>query len=568
LGVYEDRNISGTTYPAGFEDYGEADEDWQEYLKTNRHAAANPYRAGLGDALKRTADYLIVDDTTRIMRPPLDGIMRSVVIKTLKKHFQKILTTQEGDVDYNNFSSRFAQAVKDMILQEDKEIKRKKALRGLHEAINQGKLIGRNVSYGYDFVKSQTVAINSKCAETVKKIYADYTESQNAHKITQTLNHNKVKYPPKYGNKWHARIVWNILRNPHYIGMTWNADKTEIIKSAVYPPIIEPAVWHKARHIIKSRPRFEKTHTYTHPLSGKVFCGACNSYMLASPGNFDTHRYIMCSDYRRYFRAERNKDCTLTRVNETNKLKQDLSALNVYGIVDALAPLSLLSYRKISAEKVALTSSGKERISLEEDLAKSERNFGAVQEKFGLNEIEPAEYFKLQSIFLKRIKETKSQISAILAGETEVNSKILLERTTLQQKITAQDYTLEELKLMLPEVISKIIIYPYRVQAVLYDGTSFELERVAVCSARSLPAWSLSISPRSHRYTLSYYYKSWYSDSTRIRQDPETGNIEYDAGHQPVQTIYDTPALKIVTVGANPPPKRYVLGVGYVEQSR
>ena len=98
--VLFDLNISGKTYPAGWEALANADGTFQRWLKGSR----NPRRIsrpGLGRVMElaERVDYIIVDDVTRLYRPLSRSFLESAVNEHLISVKVQILQVKGGKLD-------------------------------------------------------------------------------------------------------------------------------------------------------------------------------------------------------------------------------------------------------------------------------------------------------------------------------------------------------------------------------------------------------------------------------------------------------------------------------------
>ena len=74
LGIFHDYNVSGKTYPAGFETVVQHDQAFLNWVA--KQSGYKKFREGLGRLLQKLpqADFLIVDEITRLYRPLMPSL--------------------------------------------------------------------------------------------------------------------------------------------------------------------------------------------------------------------------------------------------------------------------------------------------------------------------------------------------------------------------------------------------------------------------------------------------------------------------------------------------------------
>lgn len=77
-----------------------------------------------------------------------------------------------------------------------------------------------NNIYGYEQADTFTLAVNSREAPVVRRIFTLYLEGAGVRKIAQLLNGDGV--PTKRGAKWQPRTIRRMLENPLYMGVLVN----------------------------------------------------------------------------------------------------------------------------------------------------------------------------------------------------------------------------------------------------------------------------------------------------------------------------------------------------------
>ena len=110
-----DLNISGKTYPVGWEKLAAADSAFQKWSAT--HTRRNGFRPALGKliALLPDIDCIIVDDITRLYRPLSRSFLEAAVNETLIENNVQILQVKGGTIDLAQFDQQLVTMLKNQI---------------------------------------------------------------------------------------------------------------------------------------------------------------------------------------------------------------------------------------------------------------------------------------------------------------------------------------------------------------------------------------------------------------------------------------------------------------------
>ena len=200
------------------------------------------------------------------------------------------------------------------------------------------------IPYGY-YRKpgdKQTLYVDEEAAKVVRHIFELACEGRNANDIAKTLREERVLIPSAYAEKYHPEnarhhsyhdpYLWTnvsviyILDQMEYLGhtvlgksicenfKTKKRRKAEPDELMVFPDtheaIIDQATWDRAQKMRKRMPGKVASGTYSHRLSGLVFCADCGARMsYSSPGSkktvFDSDSSFQCSHYQNIY-----EECT------------------------------------------------------------------------------------------------------------------------------------------------------------------------------------------------------------------------------------------------------------------
>ena len=202
-----------------------------------------------------------------------------------------------------------------------------------------------SIPYGYKRTNGdkQTLVVDEPAAEIVRKIFRLASQGVGVTAIAEMLTEEKVLIPSAYAAKyspencrhkapidpcrWSATTVGYILDRQEYLGHTVLGKsicenfKTKERRAAapdelmIFPDtheaIIDPDTWNMARKLrVQKKPR-AANGTYSHRLSGLVYCADCGSRMgFVSPDakrsgkHYDSDSAFQCGNYR-----NQNSEC-------------------------------------------------------------------------------------------------------------------------------------------------------------------------------------------------------------------------------------------------------------------
>ena len=202
-----------------------------------------------------------------------------------------------------------------------------------------------SIPYGYKRTNGdkQTLVVDEPAAEIVRKIFRLASQGVGVTAIAEMLTEEKVLIPSAYAAKyspencrhkapidpcrWSATTVGYILDRQEYLGYTVLGKsicenfKTKERRAAapdelmIFPDtheaIIDPDTWNMARKLrVQKKPR-AANGTYSHRLSGLVYCADCGSRMgFISPDakrsgkHYDSDSAFQCGNYR-----NQNSEC-------------------------------------------------------------------------------------------------------------------------------------------------------------------------------------------------------------------------------------------------------------------
>ena len=204
--------------------------------------------------------------------------------------------------------------------------------RGNYDSALQRKTLGQTV-YGLRKGPDGRFELDPARAPIVRRIFEEYVAGRRAKDICDRLN--AEGYRTALGNPFNKNSIRNILHNEKYCGVYTYAD---IRDEHGIPPIVTRQMYDDAQRMLDRRHRAPaaKASDGGFLLTGKLYCGECESPMTADGGTSKTGRvysYYICNGRRRH-------KCDMPRVpkdwiedvivRELVQLIQDDALIEVY----------------------------------------------------------------------------------------------------------------------------------------------------------------------------------------------------------------------------------------------
>ena len=217
-------------------------------------------------------DYVLVHKFNRFARNKYDSALykkklKDAGIKVISVS-QKIDETPEGEL-LEGFLETIDQYYSANLAVEVRKGLRENALKGKHA--------GGQVLFGYSLDKDGYYVPNEN-AKIVRRIFEEYAAGVPKTEICERLN--AEGYRNQRGKKFNTRTLYDLLRNPKYIGIyIYTIDRKETIRleDVIQNPPIDRNLWEQVQRLcqegsLKGRYRKQKR---SYLLTGKTFCEEC-----------------------------------------------------------------------------------------------------------------------------------------------------------------------------------------------------------------------------------------------------------------------------------------------------
>ena len=284
--IISDLNISGKTYPVGWEKLADTDRAFQIWARSN--SSGKLFRNGLGKvfALLERIDCIIVDDITRLYRPLNRSYLENAVNQSLIEQNVKILQVKGGTLDLALFDQQLITMLKNQINDEQIAKQRQRSIEVFNKIRNSGIMPTGITAFGLDYDRnSKRYTVNEEKSTVIKFIFSQIIARNSYSNIIKVINERWKEY--FHGCFWNKNL-YEIARKPIYAGYQYNNDG-ELIPNQQGTPIIPLEDFLQVQEIIRqnrikySANNCNRAHTAKHwlPLSGYLYCGNCGSKLVS-----------------------------------------------------------------------------------------------------------------------------------------------------------------------------------------------------------------------------------------------------------------------------------------------
>lgn len=275
-------------------------------------------------------DGVLVVEVERLARG--NTIDQGIVAQTFQLSNTKIITPLKIYDPNDEFDEEYFEFGLFMSRREYKTINRR-LQSGRLSSVKEGKFVGNITPYGYNKVKIENekgfkLTPNDKEAKIVKLIFQLYTTGDlqengeykklGARLIAKKLDNMNI--PPRKNKYWSVYTIYDILKNPVYIGkIRWNYRKNVkkiingqitisrpkssntqyLLVDGMQEPLIDVDTFNLVQKIMsdKSIAPINSSCTIKNPLSSIIVCGKCGRKMVRKPYNLkDKKDSLLCNN--------------------------------------------------------------------------------------------------------------------------------------------------------------------------------------------------------------------------------------------------------------------------------
>ena len=327
LGIFHDYNVSGKTYPAGFETVVQHDQAFLNWVA--KQSGYKKFREGLGRLLQKLpqADFLIVDEITRLYRPLSNSFLESFINQKLILNNVQILQVKGGILNLALFDQHLITMLKNQINDEQIAKQRQKSIEVMAKIRDSGFFPTGPKAWGLDYDKqTKKISMSAEKADIILFIFNSILKNIPYNQIVLKINED---FPHLLTKTFRMSSFYSIAKNPIYCGYQFNSGG-ELIKNQQWDGILSYEIFEAVQNIMqKKRLNDNKHHNKPRtnrflPLSGYIFCGNCGSRLTV--GITRNRIYYRCPNIA----LHKNSLCAPSRIAES------ITRYHVIGLKEAV----------------------------------------------------------------------------------------------------------------------------------------------------------------------------------------------------------------------------------------
>ena len=313
------------------------------------------------DSDKHAFALLICWKTDRLARNRYDS---AIYKNRLRKNGVKILYAAESSVE--GPEGIILEGLMEALAEYYSAELSQKLRRGQRESALKCHVLGGYYALGLTVNKQHEFVIDESQAPTVKYIFERYAAGESAATIVAQLNSSGRR--TARGQLFNKNSVLRIITNEQYIGTYTSKAHGVRVENAI-PAIIERDLWDRAQTMLAHNRanRARRSTRANFMLSGKLFCGCCNTAMKGISG---TGRH---GDKHYYYSCPRRTEKICDKHNIEKNFLEDLIVSATADHILAPGKLEQIADRMIEIQKRDLERPDPEKQCLEAELAENVR---------------------------------------------------------------------------------------------------------------------------------------------------------------------------------------------------
>lgn len=524
-----DADRSGRTWWTGAE-LAKHDRAYLRYCEEHIPTAKRRTRDGLAQVVKMLPkiDVIIVRELDRLMRPLPTGLMSGEVMELLRAN-GVIIVTPAKTYSPDDFADALIMSVDALV--QDKSIKARVAecKVALSAKRDSGYLTHGKAPYGYHSAGRQKVTRVPRQIEIARDIFKRYLDGATIQEIARHLNATKAPVVEK--GIWKSQNVRRMLLNPLYAAHQLNT-RGELIPSIPYRglEVVSLTEWRQVQQRMAKNARFDKTKCTPRPFAGLLYCGVCGERLYSHTGRSKYESY-RCLRGVYHDKGSTEAECRKVAITESERAlysgKESRAGGLMYSLMPLVVRLGLL--RRKSATNDAETIA--KQLDLQEKIGDLDKRSKVLAQSFATGDLDAESYQSATKTIKERRKALQQELDSVEAtanaGASGVKMPVTMDALTPIQK--------QEL---CRETFKRITVYADHVTITLWNGDSFDLERVKVRCARGMPIATVNKPPET-TYTkttaqdfVDFKYRSAYDDPKA-----EARTLHFVAGSDKTQAV-------------------------------
>lgn len=365
--------------------------------------------------------------------------------------------------------------------------------------MQDGKRCSGAIPYGYkrEPGDKQTLVVDEEAANVVRRIFQLASEGVGFTKIADILSADKVLIPSAYTEKYHPEDCrshsyhdpyrWNcttigyIIDRQEYLGHTvLGKSVRESFKSKkrraatpdelmIFPntheAIIDEATFELAHRLRKRSPRQLPNGTYSHRLSGLIFCADCGGRMsYTSPEaqhrkdgkTYDSDNNFRCSNYKNKYH-----DCTMHFVKVSvleSLILAAVQGVSQYVLENEAEFIEQIKSQWNAQQKQSFTEDKKELLSVKKRIDELDVLIKSLYENSIIGKIPERQCQKLMAQYDTEQMELEQRLAELESAVEESSAKSIQTERFISLVKKYKDYS-ELTTPMLYEFIEKIVVH-------------------------------------------------------------------------------------------------------------
>ena len=365
--------------------------------------------------------------------------------------------------------------------------------------MQDGKRCSGAIPYGYkrDPEDKNHLLIDEEAAKVVRRIFQMIIDGMGTKAIANRLSEEKVLIPSAYleqsehgesrNHSYHDPYRWNctavayILEKQEYMGHTvlgkticenFKTKKRRkatpdelIIFENTHDAIVDEETWHLAQKLRRKTKRTLANGTYSHRLSGLVYCSDCGKRLsYASPHSqhradgktYDADSNFRCPTYKSMY-----GECTMHFIKAStldSLVDEAIRKVAAYVLKDEQAFLQQVKELTSASQAVVQTDSKKELVTAKKRIAELDNFIKKLYEGNASGKIPDRQFEKLMAQYDTEQQELEARVAEIEAKISELRQEEESGEMFVRLVKRYRDFT-EITQTMLNEFIDKIVIF-------------------------------------------------------------------------------------------------------------
>lgn len=496
IGIYQDLNTSGKTYPCGAEAVAASDGAFNAWYA--QQTGSKMFREGLGNVISRLSgiDYIIVDEMTRLYRPVTRSYLEGYINQKVTENGVKILQAKGAVVDLTQFDQALIQTLKNAIQDEAIKNQKAKAKAQFDKMRNSGVFAnGGGKAWGMKKAGNALVFEEDK-KEVITYIFAEVCKYTPYAAIIRHINENFGRF---FRKCFYTSNFYNIVKNPIYCGYMMNASGELIRSSQVEKGLVSFETWKQAQEVLNDKKKAPaRAQVRFLPFRGLLFCGHCGGKLVS--GTDKTGTFYYCKEGANLLK---NDACRASRLVHSTEKE------NWTGLKEAVSPLLAMALLADVEKEQKRLANAEKLDSLKAELANLETKIEKVTGLFMQGLYTESQLEKALAGFKARAQELNAEIaSAENSGKADEAKKHLASAGAKFQAFALKEGEISDsdFAVYLRQVIKSIYSFADYIRITTIYGT-FDLPRYIYKNRRNFPKAELVINgkaPEDFRFIVRY----------------------------------------------------------------